>query len=261
MIKALFLDIDGTLLSFKTHSIPPSAVAAINAAQAQGVKIIIATGRAMPLITVLDGISPDGYITTNGCNCFDAQKRSIYKCPIRHEDMKALVAYLEETGNKMPMAFCADDRVFLNTVTPLVEEIGEMLNIPIFDVEPLAHALETDITEIIAYFTKEEEQAIFAPLMPHCEFPRWHPKFTDIVMQGHNKQTGIDRMTAHFGIDLSETMAIGDGGNDIEMLQHAAIGVAMGNATEVVKAVADYVTAHVDEDGLAKAIEHFILRA
>ena len=64
-------------------------------------------------------------------------------------------------------------------------------------------------------------------------------------------------MISQFGIRLEETMAIGDGGNDIGMIRHAAIGVAMGNATDAVKQHADYVTSSVDEDGIANALKHF----
>ena len=70
-------------------------------------------------------------------------------------------------------------------------------------------------------------------------------------------QKGIDEIIRYFGIKLEETMAFGDGGNDITMLRHAAIGVAMGQAKEDVKAAADYVTAPIDEDGISKAMKHF----
>ena len=64
-------------------------------------------------------------------------------------------------------------------------------------------------------------------------------------------------MIKYFGLKLEDTMAFGDGGNDISMLRHAAIGVAMGNASDEVKAAANYVTASVDDDGIKKALEHF----
>ena len=66
-------------------------------------------------------------------------------------------------------------------------------------------------------------------------------------------------MCSHYGLDVSETMAFGDGGNDIGMLSHAGIGVAMGNASDEVKAAASYVTSSVDEDGIARALEKFCL--
>lgn len=64
---------------------------------------------------------------------------------------------------------------------------------------------------------------------------RWHPAFVDVTAKGNTKQNGIDQIIRHFGIKLEETMAFGDGGNDISMLRHAGIGVAMGNANDDVK--------------------------
>ena len=70
----------------------------------------------------------------------------------------------------------------------------------------------------------------------------------DVTAKGNTKQQGIDQFIKRFGFKLEETMAFGDGGNDIGMLRHAGIGVAMGNANDEVKSHADYVTASVDED-------------
>ena len=71
---------------------------------------------------------------------------------------------------------------------------------------------------------------------------------------GTDKATGIDAIISHYGFDISETMAFGDGGNDITMLRHAATGIAMGNADNNVKAAADIVTSSVDEDGIANIL-------
>ena len=68
---------------------------------------------------------------------------------------------------------------------------------------------------------------------------------------------GIQLMTKHFNIPLECAMAFGDGGNDIPMLQHVPYGVAMGNACEELKSVADYITESVDEDGIENALRHF----
>ena len=256
MIKTLFLDIDGTLLSFETHRIPLSAVRAIEQAQAKGVKVIISTGRALPLVRLVEGIKPDGYITNNGCACYTADFREIYKAPIPDADLHAITEYVRDTG--FAMAYCQEHRIIVNRSNDIVEEISQLLELPDFPIVDEAEVFSADVTEIIAYIT-EEEEIKFRELMPSCDFPRWHPLFTDIVRKGHSKQTGIDRMIEHFGCRLDETMAVGDGGNDVEMLRHVAIGVAMGNATDEVKAHADHVTTHVDEDGLANAIDKFIL--
>ena len=91
-------------------------------------------------------------------------------------------------------------------------------------------------------FITEEEEKEIRPSIPTCEVGRWFPAFADITAKGDTKQKGIDEIIRYFDIKLEETMAFGDGGNDISMLRHAAIGIAMGQAKEDVKAAADYVT-------------------
>ena len=94
-------------------------------------------------------------------------------------------------------------------------------------------------------------------LVKNSKAARWTTHFTDVIPKDGGKNTGIDAVIAHFGIKLEETMAFGDGGNDIDMLKHAGIGVAMGNAGENVKEIADYITTSVDDDGITNALKHF----
>ena len=75
--------------------------------------------------------------------------------------------------------------------------------------------------------------------------------------KGISKAKGIDETLRRFGIPLEESLAIGDGENDVDMLKHCGIGVAMGNAADVTKAAADYITDDIDEDGLYNALKHF----
>ena len=93
--------------------------------------------------------------------------------------------------------------------------------------------------------------------MPDCTSMRWHPFFTDVIAGGVDKSVGIDKVLAYEGLSLDEAMAFGDGGNDMAMLSHVPCGIAMGNACEELKEVAAYVTASVDEDGVARALRHF----
>ena len=67
----------------------------------------------------------------------------------------------------------------------------------------------------------------------------------------------MDEIAHRFGFSLSDTMSFGDGGNDISMLQAAGVGVAMGNANDAVKEIADYVTSTVDDNGIANALRHY----
>ena len=108
-------------------------------------------------------------------------------------------------------------------------------------------------------FLDEALEAEVVPSLTCCEMSRWHPAFVDVTARGNTKQRGIDEIIRHFGIRLEDTIAFGDGGNDISMLRHAGIGIAMGNARDEVKAAANYITDTVDEDGIAKAIQKWIM--
>ena len=258
MIKALFFDIDGTLVSFQTHRIPSSTIQALELAHAKGIKIFIATGRATFIITNLSELQQlnliDGYITMNGSYCF-VGNQIIYKSPIPAEDINAMVDIFKEKNYSS--FFVSERRMVACQPNDLLRRIFyETLHVNESQESSLEEIIQEDILQVTSFFTEQEEREI-RPYIPNCEIARWHPAFTDITAKGNTKQKGIDEFCRHFDFRLEETMAFGDGGNDISMLRHAAIGVAMGQATEEVKQSADYVTASVDEDGIWKAMEYF----
>ena len=86
---------------------------------------------------------------------------------------------------------------------------------------------------------------------------RWEDDFCDILPAGGGKPNGLAHTLAHLGLSREQSIAFGDGGNDVTMLEYAGIGVAMGNACDAAKAAADYVTDDITADGLAKALAHF----
>lgn len=259
MIRALFFDIDGTLVSFKTHRIPTSTIQALEAAKARGVRIFIATGRPQVIINNLHELQQrgliDGYITMNGAYCF-VQDKVIYKSPIPKSDIETLLNFCEAQGKaylvvgENDICVCHEDEevrfIFYETLS--VDKIRE--------VTPKEALALPSIYQITPFINKEEE-AVIRPQLPHCEIGRWYPTFADITAAGNTKQRGIDEIIRHFGLKIEEVMAFGDGGNDISMLRHAGIGVAMGNATDEVKAAANYTTTTVDEDGIRNALVHF----
>ena len=124
-----------------------------------------------------------------------------------------------------------------------------------FDV-PLADVIDQGILQITPFLTEEEERKVL-PELHGCNSARWYPAFCDITSAKADKANGIRAIADRLGIDISETMAFGDGGNDESMLRAAGVGVAMGNALDSVKAHADYVTTDVDNDGVWNALKHF----
>lgn len=258
MTKALFFDIDGTLVSFETHRIPTSTIKALEEAHAKGNKIFIATGRPKAIINNLSELQDrnliDGYITMNGAYCF-VGKEVIYKSVIPHDEVEAMAAFCEKKD--VPCIFVEEHHISVCQPNELVKQIFyDFLHVNTIPTVSFEEATSKEIIQMTPFITEEEEKEV-RPYIPTCEVGRWYHAFADVTAKGVTKQKGIDEIIRFFGIELEDTMAFGDGGNDISMLRHAAIGVAMGQAKEDVKAAADYITTPVDEDGISNAMKHF----
>ena len=150
-----------------------------------------------------------------------------------------------------------DTKVF-NFRDERVDEIHAITHNDNHPAGDVSNVLDEKIYQVMCFIDEKKENELLAK-MPHCTSARWHSLFTDISPLGGTKVKGIEVFRKHFGIELEETMSVGDGGNDLEMLTHTGISVAMGNAPEEVKAIADYVTDDVDHEGLIKAFRHFTL--
>lgn len=258
MTKALFFDIDGTLVSFQTHIIPASTIEALTLAHEKGIQIFIATGRPTLIINNLGELQSrgliDGYITMNGGYCYVGDE-IIYKSPIPKEDVQTMARICQERG--YACIFVGEHEAWVCQPSDELRQIFyNFLDVKEFPVVDFDEALSHEIYQLTPFFSPEDELTI-APQMPQSEFGRWYHSFVDITAKGNTKQNGIDEFIKHFGFKLEETMAFGDGGNDIGMLRHAGVGIAMGNAKDDVKAAADYVTTSVDEAGIFKALKHY----
>lgn len=257
MIKAIFFDIDGTLVPFGQSAIPAPTRQTLQALRRQGIKLFIATGRPWCLIDNLGDMEFDGYITVNGSYCFTADHRPIYQRCIPQDDLERLIQF--QQTHPYAFVFAHNNEIFASQVNDRVKEVSQLIYLSVPPIRPIEDIRGKDILQVMGYFTAEEEAqtAIFERVLTHCSPMRWYPLFADIIARGNSKRTGIDKVLEYYGIALADTMAFGDGGNDIPMLQHVAIGVAMGNAEAPVKAVADYVTTPVDQDGITHALKHF----
>lgn len=254
-IKAVFFDIDGTLVSFKTHKVPQSAIDAIHEVRQRGIKVFIATGRPMPFINNLNGVEYDGIMSVTGACCMTAEGNIIDSKPVDRKDIERIIEATD--AHPMPVLFASKEKAIgclIDSNRKAVEEVMTLLGLGIPEQQPITNALDMEVMQVIAFFTAEEEPRMMSEVLKGCDAARWHPAFADCIRKGTNKATGIDAICRYYGIDLKDTMAVGDGGNDITMLRHAGIGVAMGNASDEVKTHADYITDTVDEDGIANLL-------
>ena len=271
MIKAVFLDIDGTIISIKKHTVPDSAREAIHRVRESGVKVFICTSRAVQFLFNIGNIENDGIVCLTGAHCVGTDGRNIHCSVMDPGDIVAGV--LDADAHGRPILGLASDHIYVNipdhpavrfacSVGGFTPEEVACGYTPYPDFRssdnPEALADSLGIMSLTGYFPSGAEEERVMALMPHSHTDRWCEEFVDIVANGISKADGIAQMGRHFGFDMSETMAVGDGANDISMLRAAGIGVAMGNASDKVKAAADYVTDDVDDDGLSKALARFI---
>ncbi len=256
MAKALFFDIDGTLVSFETHKVPQSTVEALQKAHDRGNKIIISTGRPYCIINNLQPLQDrnliDGYITMNGSYCFAGDK-VLYKNPIPAADVTTLGQICTERG--YPCIIVTEKELKVVNPDSQVRMIfNEYLNVDEIAETTFEEALNSEIYQMTPFFDAKAEADI-APLMPGCEFNRWYPAFVDVTAKGNTKAHGVTVMLESLGVPLSSSIAFGDGGNDVSMLKEAAIGIAMGNSAPDVQKEADMVTDSVDNDGILNALK------
>ena len=253
-IKAVFFDIDGTLVSFKSHTVPESARRAIARLREQGVKVFIATGRLMKHVAIVNDIEVDGYITVNGGYCITSAGEVIFESAFPRATVERVIDLSEQYGFDLNVMTHED--MYVSSMGERVQKIASMINIMPTVADVRAIAATQPVVQMCPYISRELEQEIM-PLLPDCVGSRWIDTFMDLNVRGVDKSLGIQQVMNYYGLTMAEAMAFGDGGNDLPMVRDAAVGVAMGNACDELKAVADYITSSVDEDGVSRALEHF----
>jgi len=250
--KAIFFDLDGTLLI--GGRVPKKAVEALVYARDKGILLFIATGRhriEIERIATLPDLNFDGFVSLNGGYCY-VNNNVIFKNAIDKEAVRIVVDSIKQTPKSC--MFCEADGMFINVIDEKAEVMHEALDLAIPPIEDPVRALKNDIYQMVTFGIDLN----FLNALPNCAVTSWADGCHDIVPASTNKWVGISHMIEHFGLKPSEVAAIGDGMNDIEMLQGAGYSVAMGNALDEVKKYANFVTNHVEEDGIYHAIKHLL---
>lgn len=243
-------------MDFDNHLMPDSTLEALKKLKENGIKLFVATGRPPNNI---EGITKcfdfDGYLTSNGQYCYNDQE-VIYEKYISKEDLKNIAPYIMD--NNVPVLFADVKQNYSNIYNPCFDEKAEKVNQNKYPVKSIEEIVENNILQVIAYIKEEEDEA-FLKMMNNSKSARWTSKFVDIIPKDGGKNIGIDQMIKYYNINIDEVMAFGDSNNDIDMLRHVGVGIAMGNGNDAVKEASDYVTDDINNDGLYKALEYFKL--
>lgn len=241
-IKLIALDMDGTLLTSDLE-ISEMNRKMIAKALDKGVNVMLSTGRWLEFCyPYAESLNLDTYlVTVNGGEIWTGSKELVE----RHVHASDLVEKMWQIGHdKGVRMWCvATDRVFDTSDQPKDFYQHEWLKIG-FSSEDI-----DKLNEI------REELSVYDSL----EITNSLPTNIEVNPAGVNKANGIERVCKELGITMDQVMAVGDSLNDIKMIEAAGLGVAMGNAQDAIKDVADHITDTNNNDGVAKAIEHFIL--
>lgn len=256
MIKAIFFDIDGTLLSYQSRQVPNSTKQALRQLKEKGILTFIATGRHVSEMKDLPigDLEFEGYITLNGQYCFNDQG-IIYHLPIDKQDIDNILSRIDH--DRFPCIFVEKELMYINYNNEDVAKVQKYIATALPDINDLHRGLTEPIYQVIPYGIKKELEQEILELMPNCKATRWHPLAIDIIPSNGGKQNGIKEVLKYYHIDINETMSFGDGENDLDMFDLTSISIAMGNASDIVKSKADYVTDDVDHDGIYHALKHY----
>ena len=256
MVKAIFFDVDGTLVSINTREALPSTIEALKKLREKGIKLFIATGRAMAMLKGVVDFEFDGYITLNGQQCYDDKGNILYEKSLDNADLKKMVEYVNK--EKIACYFVGNNDIYCNLRNEHIDRLEYDIKIIKLPVKDVIIDEDTRIYQVSPCATPKQEEVIKS-IMKNSQSTRWNTYFCDIYPEDGTKINGIERVCEKIGIDIEDTMAFGDSFNDVEMLDGVAISVAMGNADEDVKTHADYVTLDADSDGICHALRHYNL--
>jgi 5-amino-6-(5-phospho-D-ribitylamino)uracil phosphatase len=241
-IKLIALDMDGTLLNDEGE-IPRENRLAIKEAQEQGIYVVLSTGRSIRGCgSHADSLNLNSYlVTVNGSEIWDDEKKLFDRNLVQPEDIK----WMWDLSQKHGTRFWA-----LSTEQNWMNEIPD----DIHSIEWLKFGFDIDDDDVRKLIYRElEEKGIF-------ELSNSSPQNIEVNTKGINKAKGLEKVCEQHGIRMNQVMAVGDSLNDIAMIKEAGLGIAMGNAQEIVKKAAKWVTATNNEAGVATAIRKWVLK-
>lgn len=257
MKKIISFDLDMTLLDHQNYTIPDSAREALRGLRERGNLIVLATGRDMDnhySREFRDLVGADAIIHMNGTK-ITVGDDLIYEHQMDKALLKRILEFADGNGYSVGVTMGDEDYYTHERKVSALDlvrwgESGRRYQNPwkLLDmgVRTLAYIGEPAGAKAIEEAFPEVKLPLFAGLQG-----------ADVIERISSKAVGLERLCHHFGCAMEDTVAFGDSMNDYEIIKAAGIGIAMGNAIEMLKEAADYVTAEIGEDGVWKACRHF----
>jgi Cof subfamily protein (haloacid dehalogenase superfamily) len=268
-VRLLVLDIDGTIVD-ESNRVRDSVVQAIHAAQRRGVAVAIATGRRFQ--SSLHAYESVGstlpLICYEGAQIREPNTGSVCRhWPLEPRVAAQLLDHAERLslGNRVSVHFYTQDDVYVSNLNDAAIKYFEGSNVEPIVVSDLRQLLNRETTKVMALSDDVQVIASLSSQMQNSHSRTQVKQYKSIALleafhPAVNKRLAVSYLAEEImALRPENVMAVGDDFTDIEMLQYAGIGVAMGNASAEVKEVADWITATIEEDGVARAVERWIL--
>ncbi|HPU13382.1 MAG TPA: HAD family hydrolase [Aeromicrobium sp.] len=255
--KLVALDVDGTIVNHQ-NELSPAVKEAVLALREAQIKVVIATGRAVPgVYDVLDklGFRENLGVASNGSVVFDVDPFEVIQS-VTFDAREAVTRVLE----RVPDALVAVEEVGVgyrvNRAFPAGEITGKII------LDEVDRMVSHPVTRVVIR-APEHGQREFSRLVRDLglygtNYYIGYNAWIDLAPEGVSKASGLQVVGKQLGIEAADVLAVGDGNNDLEMLQWAGRGVAMGQSPAELKAVADDVTGTVDEDGLVAELTRWL---
>lgn len=265
--KLLAFDIDGTLLNSKKE-LTPATKDAITKAMEQGVKVAIASGRPVQgirkLAAELKLAEYGGYILAlnGGLVISCADDAVIHDVKLPKEYYKEIYDLSKEYKVDL-ITYEGNDVITENFENEYLDIEARINGLGKKKVDNLYERLTFEVNKFLMLgdgdYLAEVEKKVYEQLHDRLDVYRSEPFFLEIMPKGIHKANALHKMSEVIGISKEEMVAFGDGFNDLSMIQYAGLGVAMGNAKDVVKENADFIAKTNDEDGIVEVLEKFVL--
>lgn len=255
-------DIDGTLLDSRKR-ITPRVESAVRRTEAAGAAFCISSGR--PLCGLQDFIGQLGLsspvIACNGANVMLPDGTVLYECCLEPDAAMEILDFAERFG--VTSCVWSHERLFVNEMNERTRDYRRMSPLAPVRVGDFSRVCAEGVEKILwhdeAVRVQKFMKILSEEMRSEVNFFTSNPNFLEFVNKNTSKAKALEWLAGYLGVGLDETMAIGDGFNDLEMLKTAGLGVAMANAADEIKAQCGWVAPSNDEDGVAEVLERFVL--
>lgn len=245
-VKIIFFDIDGTLIDMQKKRISDRTLQTLKRLKESGIRICLATGRPPLTLPHFDGVEFNAYLTFNGSYCF-AGDREIFSNPIPKEDVKRIIENAAAIGR--PVCVATRERLASNGKDRDLIDYFAVAGLQVVAADDFEEVSCAQVYQIMSGGRKEEYDGLLKGVSG-AKIAAWWDRAVDIIPASGGKGKGVEKTLEYFGIERAQAMAFGDGNNDLEMFAAVDMGVAMGNASDALKAAAWDVCGDAAGDGV-----------